>query len=97
MEANAEKCKGLDLAILKTETIHPHYLSIFSLDAKNMRVKDFALASYSIEYSQVLGKEFLADKFAVMPVTIYKATNNHVVYSAKAFSGDSGGAVVCSS
>ena len=96
MEANAEKCKELDLAILKTETVHPHHLSIFSLDAKNMRVKDFALASYSIEYSQVLGKEFLADKFAVMPVTIYKATNNHVVYSANAFSGDSGGAVVCS-
>ena len=33
MEANAEKCKELDLAILTTETVHPHYLSIFSLDA----------------------------------------------------------------
>lgn len=62
-----------------------------------MRVKDFALASYSIGYLPVLRGEFFEDKFAVMPVTIYKVTKNHVVYLSDAFSGDSGGAVVCNS
>ena len=97
IEANAEKCKNLDLAVLETTTVHPHHLSIYSLDGNIMRVKDFALASYSIGYSPVLGGEFFEDKFAVMPVIIYKVTTNHVVYLCNAFSGDSGGAVVCSS
>jgi hypothetical protein len=44
--------------------------------------------------SAQLGDVLLGDKFAVMPATIYKVSDNHVVYSSSCFSGESGGAVV---
>ena len=30
IEANAEKCRNLDLAVLETKAVHPHHLSSFS-------------------------------------------------------------------
>lgn len=93
-----EKCRDLDLGILRAETDHPHHLAIYLHDGVNLKRKDFALASYFIGLSAQLDAEFLGeDGFGVMPVVIYKVTKNHVIYSSNCFSGDSGGAVICSS
>ena len=91
-----EKCKNLDIGILRVETPHRYHLSIYAYDENNSRRKDFALASYSIGLVQQVPPERLGDKFGVMPVVIYKVTTNHVIYLSNCFSGDSGGAVICS-
>lgn len=91
------RCKDLDLGILVVETDHTHHLNILKLNPTHLKVKDFALATYSIGISRQLEPEFLGDKFGVMPVIVYKFSKNHIVYLSTCFSGDSGGAVICSS
>jgi V8-like Glu-specific endopeptidase len=95
---DTKECRALDLGILTVETPHTNYLIIHSYCNLKPTRKDFAIASYSISLKSQLKEstDFLGDGFAVMPAVIYKTSDNHVVYLSNCFSGDSGGAVICS-
>jgi hypothetical protein len=87
-----------DYAILEPidPTFSSEYLEITEVGDET-EVEYFTLVTYQV----TLAKELKCDKFklsiAFHTASVYQVTDNHFIYEAQTFSGDSGGAIILSS
>lgn len=92
-------CKEFDIAVLSYSKGHAQFLTIGDVSkTSGVGMKEYALASFTNALSNQLKEisTFTNDGFAVIPSTIAKISENHVVYFSFAFSGDSDGALIFS-